>query len=183
MVAASGGIIAVVLVLLYAVIPFANRWTTREDAIAAKAEQLVRLEGMVAGKAEFANAVAALEQQRVRSAGRLLHGSTPALAASRLQSILTRYAEQSRVALASIDLAREGEGGVAGLSPVPVQLSANGDIYGLVDFLAYIRDGEKLIVIDEMSVRGNPRRASGQQLLTLTLRLHGLYSSREEEPA
>jgi len=181
-VAASGAILAATLVILYAVIPFVDHWSARETAIDAKSEQLARLEGMVAREGDFSNTVAALKAERRRASNRLLHGRTTALAASRLQSILTRYAEQSRLLLGSIDLAGETETD-GSLTSIPVRLSASGDIYGLVDFLAYIRDGDKLIVIDEMGVRTNPTRAGGQQLLTLTLRLHGLYSSSDEEPA
>ncbi len=181
-VAASGLILAATVVLLYAVIPFVDHWSAREATIAVKSEQLARLEGMVAREEEFSNAVAALKAERRRASNRLLHGSTTALAASRLQSILTRYAEQSRVVLGSIDLAGETEAD-GSLTAIPVRLSATGDIYGLVDFLAYIRDGDKLIVIDEMGVRANPTRTRAQQLLTLTLRLHGFYSPRNEEPA
>lgn len=181
-VTASGVILAATLVILYAVIPFVDHWSAREAAIEARSEQLARLEGMVAREAGFSNAVAALKAERRRASNRLLHGSTTALAASRLQSILTRYAEQSRLVLGSIDLAGETETD-GSLTAIPVRLSASGDIYGLVDFLAYIRDGDKLMVIDEMGVRATPTRAGSQQLLTLTLRLHGLHSSREEEPA
>lgn len=180
---ASGAIIAAVLVILYAVVPFVNHWTAREASLRVKAQQLARLEGMVAREAEFAGVVAALEEQRRRGADRLLHGSTPALAASRLQSILTRYAEQSRLRLGNIDLARETEIEAEALTPIPVRLSASGDIHGLVDFLAYIRDGDPLIVIDEMAVRSNPSRFGSPELLTVTLRLHGFHTSGTEEPA
>jgi type II secretory pathway component PulM len=179
----AGGAIAcaVLLLAVYAIVPFAKRWADREAAIAAKAEQLARLESLVNSEEALSRVVADLEQGRSRRSRRLLVGTTPALAASTLQTLIRSYAEQSRVTLQRVNLAGEAEPEESGLTPVGLQVNVLGDLYGLVDFLYFLQNGEKLLVIDELQVNANPRRGMAEQLMSWTLRLHGYYV--EEGPA
>lgn len=173
----SGGVIAcaVILLTVYAIAPFARRWSDREASIAAKAEQLARLESLVSSEDALSRVVAELEQSRSRRSRRLLVGTTPALAASTLQTLIRSYAEQSRVTLQRVNLSGQAEPEESGLIPVGLQATVLGDIYGLVDFLFFLQNGEKLLVIDELQVSVNPRRGVAEQLMSWTLRLHGYY--------
>jgi type II secretory pathway component PulM len=179
----AGGAIAcaVILLAVYAIVPFAKRWSAREATITAKAEQLARLESLVNSEEALRNVVAELEQGRSRRSRRLLVGTTPALAASTLQTLIRSYAEQSRVTLQRVNLSGQAEPEESGLTPVGLQVTVLGDLYGLVDFLYFLQNGEKLLVIDELQVNANPRRGAAQQLMSWTLRLHGYYV--EEGPA
>jgi type II secretory pathway component PulM len=179
----AGGAIAcaVILLAVYAIVPFAKRWSAREATITAKAEQLARLESLVNSEEALRNVVAELEQGRSRRSRRLLVGTTPALAASTLQTLIRSYAEQSRVTLQRVNLAGQAEPEESGLTPVGLQVTVLGDLYGLVDFLYFLQNGEKLLVIDELQVNANPRRGAAQQLMSWSLRLHGYYV--EEGPA
>jgi hypothetical protein len=171
------------LVVVYGVLPFGRRWSARESAIAAKAEQLARLQALVDNEAVLRETATRLEDDRERRAQRLLPGSTPALAGSSLQTLVRGYAEQSRITLDRVDVAREFEADSAGLIPVPADLVVHGDVYGLVDFLFYLQNGEKLLVIDELSVSAAQRRSqTGPEMLSWTVSLHGFYVT-EEEPA
>ncbi|NIW37939.1 MAG: hypothetical protein GWN32_16075, partial [Gemmatimonadetes bacterium] len=68
-----------------------------------------------------------------------------------------------------------------GLTPIGMELFVRGDVYGLVDFLFYLQNGEKLLVIDELNVNsGRLRRSTEEELLSWTVRLHGLYTPAEE---
>jgi type II secretory pathway component PulM len=179
----AGGAIAcaVLIVAVYAIVPFARRWSDREAAIQAKAEQLARLESLVNSEEALQRAVAELEQGRSRRSRRLLVGTTPALAASTLQTLVRSYAEESRVTLQRVNLSGQAEPEESGLAPVGLQVTVQGDVYGLVDFLYFLQNGEKLLVIDELQVNSSRRRGVAQQLMSWTLRLHGFYV--EEGPA
>ncbi len=181
---AGGALVSLLaLVVVYGVLPFGRRWSARESAIAAKAEQLARLQVLVEGEVALRETTAQLEEDRDRRAQRLLGGSTEALAASSLQTLLRGYAEQSRVSLDRVDVAREFEADSTGLTLVPADLVVRGDVYGLVDFLFYLQNGEKLLVIDGLSVSAALRSGqTGPQMLSWTVSLHGFYVA-EEEPA
>ncbi len=186
----GGTLLAGVMLLgAFVIAPFVRRWAEREAELDAKAEQLVRLEELLARQGEYRGAVSALRGQRAEGSTRLLEGETQALAASQLQALLRSYAAESRIVLGRVDLAANpglaaaagAQEPEAGLAPVPVRLAAVGDVYGLVDFLTYLERAEKLIVIDELTVNSNPERRSGEQLLGWTIRLHGVYTPPAEE--
>lgn len=165
------------LVTVFGVLPLASHWAEREAAIAAKAEQRARLRALVADEARIGAALASLRDGRNARSGRLLTGATRALAASDLQLLLRRYADQSRVVIDRVDVVSESATAQAGLAPVPVRVSGSGDVSGLVDLLFYLQHGEKLLVIDEVRVTGSTPRNDGMQLLTWSLRLHGYYGA------
>lgn len=181
---AGGALVSLLaLIIVYGALPFGRRWSARESAITAKAEQLARLQALVENEVALRETAARLEDDRERSAQRLLAGSTPALAASNLQTLLRGYAEQSRVTLDRVDVAREFEADSAGLILVPADLYVYGDVYGLIDFLFYLQNGEKLLVLDELGVNATQRRSqTGPEMLSWTLSLHGFYVT-EEKPA
>jgi hypothetical protein len=54
-----------------------------------------------------------------------------------------------------------------------------GDIYGLVDLLFYLQQGEKLLVIDDLRVSAS---RGAENLLTMSLGLHGYYRSQASAP-
>lgn len=170
-------ITAITLLTVFALLPIADRWSEREARYAASRDQLVRLKTLVASQTELQRALA--EQQRVLgvSVGLLATGSTPALAASNLQALVQRYAEESVVQLDRIFVAGEAKPDSQGLMTIPVQLQGQGDIYGLVDFLFRLQHGEKLLVIDDMSVNGGLPHSDRREFITWSITMHGLYAA------
>jgi hypothetical protein len=88
------------------------------------------------------------------------------------------------VTLERVDVVGEPKPTEEGLPAIPVQLSGQGDIYGLVDLLYYLQHGEKLLIIDEIQVTGAQSFAEGlgegtlpsnSDLLQWSVRLHGPY--------
>ena len=153
--------------------------------LTANREQWLRLTALVASTDRLRQAVD--ERKRAHAAGeaRLVTGATPALAASALQELLQRYAEESSVQLNRVDVASQPRAGQPGLLTIPVQLQCLGDIYGLVDFLSRLEHSEKVLAVDELSlnaglapavrpVRGS-RNATAPQYFSWSLRLHGIY--------
>lgn len=173
----GGGAVAVLaLALVVGVLPLLDRWTAREAEIAAKAGQRARLAALVENESRIREALAELRASRASRSTRLLSGATQALAASELQLLLRRYADQSRVSLNRVEVAGDTSGAEPGLVPVPVRLSGAGDVSGLVDLLFYLQHGEKLLVIDEVRVTAPPPRRTGVQLLSWSVQLHGYHA-------
>ena len=184
MVAAGAVVSALALLVVLVVLPLRDRWVEREAEIAAKREQLARLRGLVKSERAIRDALAAQRRNRGPLSTRLLTGATPALAASELQLLIQRYANQSRVTLERVDVVGEPKPAEEGLPAIPVQLSGQGDIYGLIDLLYYLQHGEKLLVIDEIQVTGAQSFAEtlgegtplgNTDLLQWSVRLHGPY--------
>jgi hypothetical protein len=110
-----------------------------------------------------------------------LEGNTAAVAASTLQQLINRYAEESRVSLDRVDIASDLQPEQSELVAIPARLSGRADIYGLVDILFYLQQGEKLLVIDELRVGVGATRSAGPNLslITWTMDLHGYYASSQ----
>jgi len=176
---------AAALVIVLGILPFGRRWAAREDAYAASREQWVRLATLAASTDGLRRTLA--EQQRAFAAdeARLVSGATPALAASSLQGLLQRYADESAVQLDRVDVAGQPRPDRPGLVAIPVQLQGQGDIYGLVDFLYRLERGEKLLVVDDLTLNAGVAwmpsagfaGGSRSQRLTWSVRLHGLYGA------
>jgi hypothetical protein len=171
---------AAALLLVFALLPIAARWSERQTRYAASRDQLVRLQSLVASQGQLRRALE--EQQRLLgvSVRLLATGSTPTLAASNLQALVQRYAEESVVQLDRIFVAGEAKPDSQGLMAVPVQVQGQSDIYGLVDFLFRLQHGEKLLVIDDMSVTGGLAHTDRRDFVTWSISMHGLYASPEK---
>jgi hypothetical protein len=175
---AAGALVSVIALLgVWVILPFARRWQDREAAIAAEQVRLGQLGNLVNGQAAIKERLDSLEHGRRQLRKRLLTGSTPALAASNLQTLLQSYADSSRVSLDRIDpVADPGATSAHGLPTIPVRLSGQGDIYGLAALLKRLQLGEKLLAIDEVSLTVVNAGRPGADLLAFSVRLHGAYS-------
>jgi hypothetical protein len=171
------------LLVVGVVLPFAHAWEAREADYTARRDQWSRLVTLMANADRLRDALAARRNAFSADADRLVTGPTAALAASTLQGLLQRYATESAVQLDRVDVAEEPRAEGSQLFAIPVQLQARGDVYGLVDFLYRIEQGDKLVVVDELTLNagldgmesvGQPRGAP--ETLSWTLSVHGLYS-------
>ena len=176
-VGAGAGISGLTVLAVLVVLPLGRRWLEREDQIAARAEQLARLEDLISRADELRQRQAALEQGRAVAARRLLEGETAPVAASNLQILLDRYATESHVTLDRVDAVSGAESQEAVLE-IPARIAATGDVYGLVDFLFYIHNGEKLLAVDDLRVQPARVGPGGEQLLAVSINLHGYYRRR-----
>ena len=164
--------VAVLTVLV--ALPVARRWTDREAEIRLRAEQLARLEGLIASREPIARQLAAMQDARAEAAQRLLEGETMAVAASGLQLLLNRYAAESKVTLDRVDVVNQAAAPDS-IAPVPARIVVRGDIYGLVDLLFYLQHGQKLLVIDDLRANAVQTGRAGEANLTATVSLHGYY--------
>jgi type II secretory pathway component PulM len=188
-VVAGGAIVsAIALLVVGVVMPFVHHWSEREAAYAASYAQWVKLDGLVANQGRLERAVGGMERASAADTARLVNGDTPALAASTLQGLVQQYANASGVQVERIDVAGEAKPDKPGLLAIPVQLQARGDVYGLVQFLERVQEGDKLLVVDELTLDSGLETDLGEMQaasyggataraapLSWTLRLHGLY--------
>ena len=174
-VVAAGALVSgMALLIVRGVLPLARRWAAREAEVTVKAEQIARLEAAARDEPALRRALSELRDGRT-TATRLIEGSTVSLAASNLQVLLTRYAEQSGVALERVELGgSETPGaGAAGLPTLAVQLVGRAELAGLVDLLLYLQNSEKLLVVDELRVTATGTDPAAQ--LLWSLRVRGFY--------
>jgi general secretion pathway protein M len=165
---------AVLLVTVWLVVPFAQHWSARDAALTAARDRWTRLATLVGSTDRLKQTLDGTRRTTAADNEQLLAGATPALAASTLQSLVQRDAGESSVQLERVDAAGEPTADRPGLLAIPVQLSARGDVYGLVDFLARLEHGGPLLVVDELTVNAD-EGSDPRQALTWSLRLHGLY--------
>lgn len=179
-VAGGAAIAAAALLVVFALLPLQEWWSSRESSYSASYDRWVRLQTLVASQARLRRALE--EQQRAQqvSVGLLATGSTPALAASNLQALVQRYAEESSVQLDRIFVAGQSKADSQGLMTVPVQVQGQGDIYGLVDFLFRLQHGEKLLVIDDMTITAGLPHTGRRDFMTWSMTMHGLYAAPEK---
>jgi Type II secretion system (T2SS), protein M subtype b len=175
----TGGAVvaALALVAAFGVVPYYRRWAAQSAAIAAAQEQRDRLRALVGGESTFRSALDARRTARGRWGARLLSGSTPALAASELQALVRRYAEQSAVDVDRVNVVGDPTPIEGGLTAIPLQLTAQGDIHGLVRLLSLLQNGDRLLVIDDLTVTASAPRSDGVELLTWSVRLRGPYAA------
>jgi hypothetical protein len=173
----GAAVAATVLLVMFALLPLRERWTSEESTYSASRDRYVRLQTLVASESRLRQALEAQQQALRASVGLLATGSTPALAASNLQALVQRYAEESVVQLDRIFVAGEAKADSLGLVSIPVQLQGQGDIYGLVDFLFRLQHGEKLLVIDDLTISAGLPQAGRLEFVVWSMTMHGLYAS------
>jgi Type II secretion system (T2SS), protein M subtype b len=173
---AGAGTLLATLVVMFAVLPLRDRWSSREATYAASRDRYVRLQTLVSGEGRLRRALQEQQHALQASVGLLATGSTAALAASNLQALVQRYAEESVVQLDRIFVVGEAKSDSLGLVSIPVQLQGQGDIYGLVDFLFRLQHGEKLLVIDDMTITAGLPQTNRKDFVVWSLTMHGLYA-------
>ena len=155
-IAIAASVLATALVIVYGVLPFARRWSAREELIAIRTSQIARLEWLAEHESQLQSAAAV----RIASVGsverpRTLSARSPALAASALQTLVQGYADESGVTVRELNVAGATDS-VSTSEAIPATVSAISDIYGLSAFLSRVQNGTTLIDIREISISPNP---------------------------
>lgn len=172
---AGAGAAAALLMFSGVAVPLLRRWTAREAIYVTTRDQWARLAGLAAGIDQLRSTRDTQRLAQGAELARLVTGATPALAASGLQGLLQRFADEHGVQLDRVDVAAQPRPDRGGLLAVPAQLQGQSDITGLVDFLFRVQVSQVLLVIDELAVNAATDGQDGRQTLIWTVRLHGLY--------
>lgn len=146
------------LVTAYGVLPFARRWTAREERLAAKREQLARLNWLVRNERRLTSLAGARERALDAAPRRLIVGESASLASAELQRVVLELAETSQLQVQQVDVAAETAEAQADNAKVGARLSAVGDVVGLAEFLDRIARGSTFTQVHELDVQPNPAR-------------------------
>lgn len=185
------------LAAVFVALPLAERWSAREESIAAKRDQLTRLADLVDRQAPIRAALQAQRTAREALADRLLTGATLDVAASALQELVQRYATESQVELGRFDLERarrsrpaerdpsaargvedpaeSAEDPLAGVQTIPARVTAESDVFGLVALLQRLQSGEKLMLIDEIRINSRSPDDDGRQMVSWSFYLRAPF--------
>jgi len=155
-IAVGATVVGVAAVVVLVVLPFARRWTERESLIAATRERLARIESIAGREAELIERTQAMEARLDASGMRLVRARTVALAASTLQSMVREYARSSVVSVTRLDAAGAPLAVGGTTVALPATISAQGDIYGIADFLRRLQYGPWLVELTDLTIAPNP---------------------------
>ena len=155
-IAIGATVVAVAAVIVLAVLPLARRWSERESLIAATRERLARIESIAGHEAELSERTRAAEARLDAGGMRLVRARTVALAASTLQSMVREYARSSVVSVTRLDAAGAPISGGGTTLALPATISAQGDIYGIADFLRRLQYGPWLVELTDLTIAPNP---------------------------
>ena len=158
---------AVALFIAFAAMPYARRWSAREEMIEAAADRVHRLQALIANEPRLREQVSRGETGAV--SGRLVAGRTRPLAASALQSAIRNYAARSRVSVTRLDLAGTPDSSASPLPSIPASLSAIGDVYGVSEFLSLLQYGAPVVEIRELTLVSNSSLRGGLIQVSVTL--------------
>lgn len=147
--------VAVTAVVVLVLVPLGRRWSEREALIAVTRNHLARVASIVGHEAELAESTRRVEARLDASGVRLVRARSLPLAAAAVQSMVRDYAGASVVTVTRLDAAGEAVAVGSGLA-IPATLSAQGDIYGIADFLRRLQHGPWLIEITDFSIAPNP---------------------------
>jgi hypothetical protein len=182
-------VVAISLVLTYAIVPFIRQWTTREAEIAVVRDRLTYLESLTARAGAIEKSAATSERQLSTETRRVMHARSATLAASALQSLLQDMADASALAVSRLEVSADDTVGAApdvsdpvtpsvdgvarsavGLQ-IPATISAYGDIHGVARFLDLLGSGPRVLVLERLAVQRNAALLGAPDVVQFTATL------------
>lgn len=164
----GGSVIALILLLMFVILPFFDRIGTREDDIAGNLQLIRRytkaIEDAQAGAAGADSDI----QARLRQVEqRLFKAQTVQLAAADIQKIVDGTARQSDLSIRTVRV-MDSEA-VDAFIAVPIQVIFESDLTRLIKFITAIEDNRKLLTIPELQIRVKNRRQPREIMVTMKI--------------
>jgi len=163
----AASVLAASIFALFVISPVVRHWRERERIIGERSARLAKLEWLVAHRNDSANSGAA-DAEAIGS-GRILSGRSVAVAASALQSVIQRYADESGMTLNRLDVTNAPDSSAAEFPIIPCSVAAVGDIVGLTEFLAALRQGRPALNIEGMSIVSTSALGNGVLQVSLNI--------------
>lgn len=148
-------VVAATAVMMLVILPLGRRWNEREALIDARRAHLARVASLDGREAELSAASRALDGRLQANGTRIVRARSAPLAASAVQSMVREYANGSAVTVTRLDAAGEPVPTGSGVA-IPATISAQGDIYGIADFLRRLQHGSWLVEITDLTITPNP---------------------------
>lgn len=174
-IAVGAGIVALAVLIVFAVLPLARHWLARESALGSAQARVAYLESLAQRSQEIAQMAAAAELQVRNLPQRVVHARSEPLAASQLQTVLQDAANTHGLLVTRIEVTnttdvRTGDTGPAGTNTrvggttsgggvatfdVPATIAAYGDIIGVTGFLQWLSAGPQVVQFDRITLQRN----------------------------
>lgn len=145
------------LLYTYAISPLLSGEGGGASELEAERVLLAKYKKSIAMEEVYRKALDEKKKMGIDLTGRLLSGSTTALAAAELSNLIRSYAEQSSVYINRENVNPAKEAG--GHQEVSLQLTITCDVIGLRDFLALISSSEKLLDVETLQVTSRVTRS------------------------
>ena len=156
---------AAALTTAYGIVPYARRWMAREEAIAAKREQLARLSWLANNESRLTRTAEERERALDAAPRRLIVGESASLASAELQRALQEMAEASQLQVQQVEVEAAADS-QSEAAQIGARLSAMGDVVGLAELLERIARGATYAQVQELDVQPNAARSN---LLTISV--------------
>lgn len=174
---AGGAVLVAFLAINYAIVPAISHQMRVQTEYQEKLQAFERYQMVVEGKRRYEKKFAETEGLYKQLQQRLLPGEKLTLAAAELQAMLHKAAGESGVTIVSesIQAPKKAEG----FTQVAVELSLNGDLKKLRDFLYKIESAGKLLTVPKLIVNARFPRPGVE--LQVTVVVSGYTSTLEEK--
>lgn len=169
-IALGAALVAFTAVFVLGILPLARRWSERESLIAAARQRLARVASIAGREAELARMSGAIDSRLDAGGVRLVRARTVPLAASALQAMVREYASGSAMTVTRLDAAGAPVAIAGATVALPATISAQGDIYGLADFLRRLQHGPWLVELTDLAIAPNPVLRGNVLQVTIGLR-------------
>lgn len=154
-IAIGATVVTMAAVITLVLVPLGRRWSEREALIGVTRNHLARVSSIIGHEAELNEATRAVDARLDAGGMRLVRARSMPLAAAAVQSMVREYASGSVVTVTRLDAA--GDPIASGSTvAIPATLAAQGDIYGIADFLRRLQHGPWLVEITDFSIAPNP---------------------------
>lgn len=164
----GGSAVVLILLWVFAVMPFFDRISQREQDIENSAK-LIRRYTVSLQEEPPADADSEVQARLRQVEERLFKGQTIQLAAADIQRIVDSAARQSELSIRTVRvLDAENTDAFVG---IPIQVIFDSDLTRLSKFIALVENNRKLLTIPEMQIRVKNRRQPRE--ITVTMKIAG----------
>jgi hypothetical protein len=158
------GIVAVILLISFGVVPLIEAKKKAGEEIALKKRALLRYEQFLQNREAIEEELARTSKEYEGVQQKLLSGETPQLGAANLQEIVKRLSEKNGIGIRSVRILEPKEMNVYLKVSLHVDFNPISSLLGLGQFIYDIEHHEKELMISEMDfLVFNPRMPSNVQ--------------------
>ena len=140
----------------YGIDPFIERQQRVREEIPVRIQQLKKYRQFVAGKSRAEEDLKRIRALSKKSEQNMLPGTTPALAAANLQDILKQLSAKNLISIKSEKVLDTKP--LDFFEQIPVQIEFTSTITNLANFLYDIEAYNKLLIVNDLTVRVTSRR-------------------------
>ena len=173
-----GGVaVAAILLWVFAIMPFFDRISQREQDIESNVNLIRRYTAALEEGAQPSGADADMYRRMQEIEGRLFKGQTVQLAAADIQRIVDAVARQSALRIRTVRVLDSES--LDAFVEVPIQVIFESDLTRTTGFIDRVENHRKLLTIPELQIRVRNRRQPRE--ITVTMKIAGYMKKEDTE--